>query len=425
MLSCLAIVVLLFIGRDEYKQSQMESKLPDGKEKQRIDFGENIRVLIKTDGFRQITHTEVRVSSEAGLRVTTADEVKEYGEGEIVEISPDDPYLKQGTVKLKPMQNDGKILLHSVTRGMGTPSYRGTLELFGTAEGIAIVNELRVEEYLYGVVPSEMPASYEMEALKAQAICARTYAYRKMQEVAYPEYRADVDDSVSFQVYRNSEEQERTNQAVNDTGGQLLVFGKQLAATYFYSTSCGKTAGIEAWGTKGEEYPYLSGVEVCNEDGEDFEKSLPWYRWEIQIPESKLLQMLELNVKKELGELKTVEVTEKGAGGVALKLKIEGTMDTVVVETEYQIRKVLGGNQYTLTKNDGSQVAGSELLPSAFFEIQKQGDAYLIRGGGYGHGIGMSQNGANEMAKNGKNVTEILQKFYPGTEVVESQTLRE
>ena len=75
------------------------------------------------------------------------------------------------------------------------PSYRGHIELLRTADGIAVVNELPLEEYLYSVVPSEMPASYPLEALKAQAICARTYAYGHMLRAGYPRYGAHVDDS--------------------------------------------------------------------------------------------------------------------------------------------------------------------------------------------------------------------------------------
>ena len=113
-----------------------------------------------------------------------------------------------------------------------------------------LVNELPLEEYLYAVVPSEMPASYELEALKAQAVCARSYAYNQTQGLSYPEYNAHVDDSTSFQVYGNSKEQESAVRAVDETRGQKLWYQNQVVTAYYYSTSCGKTTGIEAWGRR-------------------------------------------------------------------------------------------------------------------------------------------------------------------------------
>ena len=87
------------------------------------------------------------------------------------------------------------------------------------------------------------------------------------------------------------------------------------------------------------------------------------------------------------------------------------------METENKIRRVLGGSGYEIRKQDGTNVASSSLLPSAFFTIQREGDIFFIKGGGYGHGIGMSQNGANEMAKKGKNYIDILTLFFQGITV--------
>ena len=144
-----------------------------------------------------------------------------------------------------------KIILKSVNRNQGIPAYRGTLELVNTEKGIVVVNELSLEEYLYSVVPSEMPASYPEEALCAQAICARTYAYAHMQNAAFPEFGAHVDDSTSYQVYNNILEQERTTTAVKDTYGKLLFTGQgELAGTYYYSTSCGIGSDANVWKTE-------------------------------------------------------------------------------------------------------------------------------------------------------------------------------
>ena len=104
----------------------------------------------------------------------------------------------------------------------------------------------------------------------------------------------------------------------------------------------------------------------------------------------------------------------RGLGDV---YKRQGDKGSVTVDTENKIRRALGGSGYEIQKQDGNTVASSALLPSAFFTIGKEGDTFVIKGGGYGHGIGMSQNGANEMARKGKTYIDILTLFFPGITV--------
>lgn len=146
--------------------------------------------------------------------------------------------------------------------------YRGTLEILETEEGYVVINELPVEEYLYSVVPSEMPAGYPMEALKAQAICARTYAYLHVLSPAYPQWNAHVDDTTAFQVYHTVEEQESTTRAVNETEGVVLLApdGRSLAQTYYYSTSCGLGSDAHVWRTPyADDYPYITSRQINRE----------------------------------------------------------------------------------------------------------------------------------------------------------------
>ena len=437
---CLAIVMAALLStimihmlckRRVQEQSQVESNLPTG------DYLPDaecplIRVVIKTNGFSQVAHARIEVSAQSGVNVSyttkgeqagggsskTSVECQAYNVGEVVKITPDDPRFQSGTIIIEAKNPGDRITINSLTRGYGTPSYRGKLELFSTAEGIVIVNELPLEEYLYAVVPSEMPASYEPEALKCQAVCARSYAHCQMLAFGYPEYSAHVDDSVSYQVYGNSQEQETTIRAVQETAGQRLTHQNQVVKTYYYSTSCGHSTSIEAWGsTISDANQYLRGVSICNEQGKAYEENLPWYRWKAVVPEQTMSNLIELNTGKEIGTLQNISVTKQGVGGVALQIVATGTKGNITVDTENKIRSALGGSGYEITKNDGSVVKSTKLLPSAFFTIAKSGESYIIEGGGYGHGIGMSQNGANEMAKAGKTYEEILQFFYPGTEV--------
>ena len=127
---------------------------------------------------------------------------------------------------------------------------------YGTPQGLVLVNELPVEEYLYGVVPSEMPSSYPLEALKAQTVSARTYAFYQKQSYAYPEWKAHVDDSTAYQVYQNISEQDAVNQAVDETKGLVMTCNDDLIESFYYSTSWGFSSGYDTW-REGESKDYL------------------------------------------------------------------------------------------------------------------------------------------------------------------------
>lgn len=408
------------VSREEggFGGTDTESRLdvPDGKLPEPTS-GSSIRVLLMTTGYSGEIHSEVRVSSDAGLRVSCGGESIEWNRADTYQILPDDARFQKGNIRVEPLEEGGQMRLESIERGCGTPSYAGTLELRAVSGGMAVINELPVETYLCGVVPSEMPASYELEALKAQAVCARSYAFRQMTSYGYPEYEAHVNDSTDFQVYNNSERQENSTRAVAETEGQVVRYKGEIATTYYYSTSCGRTTSLEAWGTDpGDSGGYLQSVEVCGEQG-DYEKDLPWYRWTAQVPVQTLSALVSANTGVSVGTLSSVEVTKRGPGDVALQIVASGDAGSVTVDTENKIRGALGGSGYTITKNDGSTSQSTALLPSAFFTIEKSGDNFVISGGGFGHGIGMSQNGANEMAKQGADYREILQMFYKDVEI--------
>lgn len=371
--------------------------------------------------------------------------------------------------------------------------YRGTIECLRMEQGIVVVNELPLEEYLYAVVPSEMPASYPEEALKAQAVCARTYAYRYILRAGLPELGAHVDDTTAYQVYHNIEENGASTTAVRETDGVLLTYGGEAAGNYYYSTSCGAGTDVSSWqGGSGEEVPYLQGrrVSAAQEYGdgvdgenaqvpepdaenlrdeatfrrfiteiheEDLEKEEPWYRWTYRVDEldaetvfSRLRERQEKApacvltkaegdyyvsepIKKE-GEIKKIAISKRGAGGIAQELTIETEEGTFKVLSEYNIRYVLCDGKSAVKKQDGSTTVPGVLLPSGFFVLDpvfttgKGGQnvvGYTLSGGGFGHGVGMSQNGAKAMGLEGAVYGQILLQFYPGCELMDSETLRE
>lgn len=362
-------------------------------------------------------------------------------------------------------------------------AYRGAVECLRMEQGIAVVNELPLEEYLYAVVPSEMPASYPEEALKAQAVCARTYAYRYILRAGIPELGAHVDDTTAYQVYHNIGENAASTTAVKETDGMLLTYQGEAAGNYYYSTSCGAGTDVISWqGGNGEEIPYLQGgrVSVAYEENdgldaeslreedtfrqfitkvheEDLEKEEPWYRWTYHVEEldeeAMVTRLRERQEKapacvltkadgdyyvsepvKKPGKIKKIEITKRGAGGIAQELTIEAEKGTFKVLSEYNIRYVLCDGKSAVRKQDDSETVPGTLLPSGFFVLDpvfttgKSGEnvvGYTLVGGGFGHGVGMSQNGAKALGSNGVSYGQILMQFYPGCELTDSETLKE
>lgn len=235
------------VKKDRNSNVTEEEKKSKGKGTEKEVEDSVVRVVLKTDGFANVAHPEAGFQAAGGLKIQSGDEVRESAPGEVVTICPDDAMFAKGTIHIEPKEEGDLIAVVTLNRGCGVPNYRGKIELFQTAEGVVIVNELSMEQYLYGVVPSEMPASYEPEALKVQAVCARSYAYKQTQGFGYPEYQAHIDDSTAFQVYGNSGEQASTNRAVDETRGQKLWYQDQVITAYYFSTSCGKTTTAEAW----------------------------------------------------------------------------------------------------------------------------------------------------------------------------------
>ena len=137
-------------------------------------------------------------------------------------------------------KDGGKITVHSIKRQDRTPSYRGEITLLPKKNGFLVRNSLPLEQYLYAVVPSELSTSNGMEALRAQAVCARTYANNQIAAHRYKKYHADLEDSTACQVYNNIPEDKQSKKAVDTTKDQVLTSDGKRIQTYYYSTSWGK-----------------------------------------------------------------------------------------------------------------------------------------------------------------------------------------
>lgn len=365
-----------------------------------------IRVLIKTQDFQGEYHGHLSIVCNSATQLLGQN--REFAAGERLEIGPDSGLFDEnGILVLIPQDETAGFTVTSLQRAQGTPTYEGQLEIRREEEGLLLINEVELETYLCHVVPSEMPASYEKEALKAQAVCARTYACRQILDGALESKHADVDDSVSFQVYNNVERQERTDQAVAETAGVIMTCDQEPITAYFFSTSSGYTSTNEVWAQTPEKY--LQCVDLG-----DLESAEPWYRWSVSLPAAYLNDRIS---PYGIGTLTGLEILKRSQGGAVEELRITGTEGEAVLNSEYKIRQLLSTEGYPITRGDGSVVTDMSLMPSAYFSCRpvaagQETEAWLFEGGGYGHGVGMSQNGANRLAEQGKDYKEILEYFY-------------
>lgn len=374
---------------------------------------ENIRVLLMDSGY-QSYYQEEAVLLPLTDYIVNQDPSIRLAAGEEIRLDSASSYFQDGHILLEPAEGAGQITVLSIEREQGVPTYEGRIHLYVSEEGMWMVNELSLESYLKAVVPSEMPSSYEPEALKTQAVCARTYAVVQMQEKKLEDMGADVDDSVSYQVYQNQPATPEAEEAVESTRGLILCQDGQPVDAYYFSTSHGETSTDQVWDAA-VPAAYLQNV-ACTYDEEE-----PWYRWEVTFSQEELLRA----VQKQYPDLQTItdiEITERDEADTVIGMKVTDGERTYQAETENGVRSVLSPEGLTITRQDGSQTKGGSLLPSAYFTIERiQEDervSYVIRGGGYGHGVGLSQNGAQNMAKEGKGYQEILQYFYKDVEIV-------
>ena len=404
---------------------------------------ENIRVAVSNQAYDGIYHEEIKLKADCELNLIYGS----YGErqsrriraGEEVTIDSDSMLVQGDRLMIEPLAASSRIQVLSLQRAYGTPSYRGRMEIVKKEQGLVLINELLLEEYLYSVVPSEMPSSYPAEALEAQAVCARTYAYRYLLKSGLPEEGAHVDDSVRYQVYNNIEENRNARRAVGETAGEMLFYDGVPIHAYYYSTSCGSGSDERAFGST-EDLPYLNARRISHEEEEeglreesafrdflkeehpgDYEKEEAWYRWQYEVQEIDPAKMAEI-MKEAFSEIYDISVEKRLESGLATVLSVKTDTGDYEVKGEYQIRQVLsqGGE---VIRADGSAVTTGKLLPSAYLIIsieKKRGSVigYTIFGGGYGHGVGMSQNGAADMARAGRKREEILSFFYEGADLV-------
>ncbi len=273
----------------------------------------------------------------------------------------------------------GELIIEPQNNGyvwIGDRWYRGKTRLIRQDNGITAINQVDLEQYLYSVVGAEAIATWPIEALKAQAVAARSYALYK-QNTSNGIY--DVDTTVGTQVYKGLDsEYTTTHEAVNGTLGQIMTYNNQVILAAFHSSSGGYTENVEdVWTTP---LPYLRAVV-------DYDQKSPVFEWQQVIPVTKI-QSLVAGVGKISG-LQPEKMTPRGR---IITMKVTGDRGSATIS--------------------GTNLRQALDLRSTLFRVSTDGNNLQIKGRGFGHGLGLSQWGAYYLAQQGVNYHQILAHYY-------------
>lgn len=433
-----------------------------------------MRVALSTNGFSSLYHNNLEIKTTSSVELyslidnysTTLPEnssiLIQYIDNALHIMTKDWTKVFKHRVYLK----GNNMFINSISRGSPsfTPAYNGELEFTPSKGGILTINEVNLEDYLGKVVPSEMPASSSIEALKCQAIAARTYAISDMLSNRYAALGFYVDDSTQSQVYNNMPVQESSSAAVNLTKGLIMTYNKEPIDAKYYSSSAGTGVGYEDIWFKSDfssEYkPYLATENYTfppiplpsredewlnfykNKNLKAIDSASPYFRWQAEFPQIALNQSLNKSLKiiydkyrdfiiikkagnpinefPELNNLNDIIILKRSAGGNVIQLSFVFENATVDLAGDYYIRsaircsKEFNGVPIPIIRHTGSPLTNANFLPSSFFSVEKNNDKFIIYGGGYGHGAGMSQYGAMELGKAGMDYKSILNTYYKG-----------
>lgn len=271
------------------------------------------------------------------------------------------------------------------------------------------IDEIDLDEYLYGVVSSEMPASFEVEALRAQAIVARTYTIYQISNNSGKHGNADICDNYAccqawiskenrIEKWNNEDAEENWKKivdAVDSTRGKIITYEGKAINAFFHSNSGGVTeSSVNIWGEI--DYPYLKSVETAGEEG------YTQYSSQVQLSKENL----------------TNKIREKYQD-CEIDYEQQDCIQILEYTTSGRVKMIKFGNR---------EIAGTEArsllgLKSTNFTFSIEGDTITFSVIGYGHGVGMSQTGADTLAKNGLKCEDIIKHFYSNVEIVELKSL--
>ena len=303
----------------------------------------------------------------------------------------------------------GCLAVAADSKTLGKACYPGSILFRNTNGKLDAINSVDVEDYLRGVVPYEIGKldSSRIEALKAQAVAARTYAYKHFnsrESVGFDVY-ADTKD----QVYKGLESATPlTDAAVKATAGVVMTYGGDFIIAYYHSTCGGITETLATWNRA--DLPYLKSVPDRRPNGKPWCDESSYTTWERRFADKKIVKLFKANASEAKATFSSANGADfKKIKSIKIKDKLKsGRIMTLRVETDKGHFDVLTDRTRWLFKKAGT------ILPSSFFTVKKEGREWVLTGTGFGHGVGMCQMGVRARAQAGQSYQEILSHYYQG-----------
>ena len=339
----------------------------------------------------------VTVAASGGLRLDVPSGVQVGSEVTMTlrgnEVQVNDGLVQSPRVAIQGGPRDLRVTLREPSAGVTSRDWvvQGGLEITVHGSQLLVVNVVELEDYVAGVVSSEVNPTWHQELLRTQAVAARTYALHKKLETGDQPFDvyADALDQVYTGRHRVTDD---VLDAVRDTRGQILTYEGQPILAAYSSTAAGLTEdAVNVWS---KDLPYLKGVEC------PFDQESPWYEWHVAIP----FDVVESRLKAEgypVGWLATLTPYRMTAAGRVKDVRILHSQGELVL-TGQEFRRLLGYST----------------LRSTRFSIERIAGQVVFAGKGAGHGVGLCQWGAKEMAELGYPYQSILRYYYPGTELL-------
>lgn len=300
---------------------------------------------------------------------------------------------KAGALRIEAADDASRVMLN------GKP-YRGHLVIRPWAGKLVGVNYCRLDDYLYGVVPWEMPSDWPSEALKAQSVAARTYAVKRLGQLKTAHGFYDLMPDTADQVYEGCRrERETTNNAIDATSGLILTWDNEPIVAYFHSQSGEATINGTALRGERTDFPYLRGV-PSRETG--------FRRWVVSSTVSELQRLLKSKGGYKIGDIRFVAEHAYDSGLLQI------THSDGVLDLPRNSLRWLYGSQQFLSPNFRLEISPEPKDPAK--PLSSNTKLQFI-GTGWGHGVGMSQHGAKGYAEEGWDYRRILAHYYRGTQL--------
>lgn len=309
------------------------------------------------------------------------------------------------TVENREIYSEGRCLnIAETQKKLSTSCYPGYFFIKASNSKITAINMVNVEDYIRGVIPYEIGKldSTRFEALKAQAVATRTYVYKHFgtRDAMGFDVFADTRDQV-YNGYRSATP--LTDAAVKATEGEVLTYNGAFIVAYYHSTCGGQTETMVTWEKK--NFPYLKSSPDLRPNGQPWCNESKFATWEKKFSEKELVTLFQKNGK----EAKATVPKFKKVRDIAIRKKLpSGRIYTLQVLTDKGTFNVTGDKVRWLFKKNGT------ILPSSLFSVHHEGKNWVLKGKGYGHGVGLCQMGVRERAHAGQGYFEILSHYYPG-----------